>query len=89
MAKTAGLSGGKGYDFNGLVLKALRAKASDIHIQSGQEPFFRILGQVVGSRTPAVTNEMINDIKSIVLNDVTIRRLEEKGAVDCSYQIKL
>jgi twitching motility protein PilT len=88
MAKTAGL-GGKGYDFNGLVLKALQAKASDIHIQSGQEPFFRILGQVIGSRTPAVTTEMINDIKSIVLDDATLRKLEEKGAVDCSYQIKL
>ena len=75
------------FDFDGLVLNALRAGASDVHMQTGSRPFFRIDGDVMATDAAVVSNETIEAVKSLILDDTAARQMEETGSVDRSYTL--
>jgi twitching motility protein PilT len=80
-------SAAKDYDFDGLVLSALQKGASDVHLQTGSRPCFRINGDVIPTDAPVVSHETIEAIKSLLMDDVAVRRIEEAGCVDRSYTL--
>jgi len=76
------------YNLDKFVYYAIQENASDIHFQSGDEPQFRVDGDIRQINLPKVTEQQITDIKSIILDDRSIRYLDEHGAVDKGYEIK-
>jgi twitching motility protein PilT len=78
------------YDFEKIALTAVSYKASDIHFETGSSPFYRIDGRVYNTKYTEITDSIVNDIKSIVLQgkDELNRHLEKEGQIDCSYEIK-
>lgn len=76
------------FDFDGLILEGLRRGASDVHIETGFKPHFRIDGDVIESDFGASTHSHIEDIKSLVLNEDALFRLDKEHAVDRAYTVK-
>jgi twitching motility protein PilT len=79
----------KRFDFESFVREAHRAGASDIHIQTGSRPFFRINGDIVPVERGQITQVEIEDITKIVCDERSLAALRERnsGAVDRSFAI--
>lgn len=78
------------FDFHGLVGQAVARKASDIHLQSGRVPFFRIDGEIESVEDRKVESADLDSIVSLVCdqNALAALRGDERGAVDRSYSVE-
>src|SRR3982750_4711682 len=72
---------------NDILRNAVQAKASDVHINVGSPPLFRIHTIVTPSDFPIVTPEGSTRIAREMLNDKRWAEFEEKRDSDFSYEI--
>jgi len=79
------------YDFDKIIIEAMAEDASDVIFQTGSSPHFMIDGEPRDSHYEKITTDIINDIKSTVLQgkDQLLQELEHgKHQIDLSYSIK-
>jgi twitching motility protein PilT len=73
----------------GILETAVRNRASDVHFEVGYPPFFRILGDLVGVKGPALTPSDTESVARAVLGDnPKAFELEDIEELDCSYSIE-
>ncbi|MEN3028325.1 MAG: type IV pilus twitching motility protein PilT [Aquificaceae bacterium] len=72
-----------------IVQKAVRHRASDIHITAGARPSLRIDGKIVQlMEYPVLTSEMTQRLAYSVMSEKHRKILEEKNQVDFSFGVK-
>ncbi|MBV1818182.1 type IV pilus twitching motility protein PilT [Anaerosalibacter bizertensis] len=74
-------------EFIELVTKAVKMKASDLHLVVGVPPVFRINGSLVKCGEDELKSNDIGKIVEEVLNKDQLRELNEKGEVDIAYSM--
>src|SRR5829696_60795 len=72
---------------NDILRNAVNAKASDVHINVGLPPLFRIHTVVTPSDFPIVTPEGAMRIAKEMMNDARWAEFQEKRDSDFSYEI--
>src|SRR5262245_11727095 len=72
---------------NDILRNAVQAKASDVHINVGSPPLFRVHTVVSPSDFPIVTPEGATRLLKEMINDKRIAEFEEKRDADFSYEI--
>ena len=72
---------------NDILRNAVAAKASDVHINVGSPPLFRIHTVVTPSDFPIVTPEGSMRLAKEMMNDKRWAEFEEKRDSDFSYEI--
>ena len=77
----------KALDFDGLVLRAQELSASDIHIQTGSAPHFRIHGDVVPAGARKISTNTIDELRSLILEEGAEEQIASLGSVDHSYTV--
>ena len=61
-------------------------RVSDLHIKVGAPPAYRIDGNLVKLKGPAVTPEQAKQLIYPLLSDENLRKLQSQYSVDCSYR---
>ena len=76
-------------DFHHFVGLAVERGASDIHLQTGRSPFFRIHGEIMPVDFRALTADDIQAVAEMVCDSKALREIAEgeSGAVDRSYNV--
>ncbi len=72
---------------NDILRNAVQAKASDVHINVGAPPLFRVHTVVSPSDFPIVTPEGATRLLKEMINDKRMAEFEEKRDADFSYEI--
>src|SRR5882672_9856003 len=72
---------------NDILRNAVQAKASDVHINVGSPPLFRVHTVVAPSDFPIVTPEGAMRLLKEMINDKRFAEFEEKRDSDFSYEI--
>src|SRR6056297_1902676 len=62
-------------------------KASDLHIEIGMPPIFRIDGDINKSKDEVITEDMVKEIINKITNDHDGEILRKKGEVDFAFSI--
>mgnify|MGYP002625502412 CR=1 FL=1 len=76
-----------GFDIISFLQKAIKAGASDVHLQVGERPTLRIDGRIVRVDVPALTNEDISDIHDKLLPDSIRSKADIIMDMDLAYEI--
>jgi twitching motility protein PilT len=71
-----------------LVERMVAERASDIHINAGSPPFFRIDGKLVDLGYPKLSPDKCKEIAYSVLSQQQIARFEESGELDFAFGIE-
>ena len=74
-------------DVKELLGMALGKKASDIHLQEGLSPVFRIMGEIVFSELPVITSEDTKLLIKAMCTEEQIHEFNETNEVDLSYEL--
>jgi len=61
-------------------------RVSDLHIKVGAAPAYRIDGNLVKLKGPAVTPELAKQLIYPLLSNENLRKLRSQYSVDCSYR---
>jgi twitching motility protein PilT len=72
--------------FNSL-RKMISNNASDLHIEIGMPPIFRINGNIIMSESGIVSEDMVSEIVKKITNDHDYEILRKKGEVDFAFSI--
>jgi twitching motility protein PilT len=62
-------------------------RVSDLHIKVGTPPTYRVDGDLVKVKGPAITPETAQRLIYPILSDETLHKFENQYSVDCSYRI--
>ena len=62
-------------------------RVSDLHIKVGAQPAYRIDGELVNLKGPAVTQEIAEGLVYPLMDEKHIAAVKDNSAVDCSYQV--
>ena len=62
-------------------------RVSDLHIKVGAPPTYRIDGNLVRLKGPAVTPEVARRLVCPLLDEEKLRKLDVQHSVDCSYRL--
>jgi twitching motility protein PilT len=76
------------FSLDDLLRKCLDISASDIHLETGSPPIFRIRGDMVYSDAPLLTQEKMEEMCFPLLNESQLRAFDEAGNLDFAYEIK-
>ncbi|NLM03715.1 MAG: type IV pilus twitching motility protein PilT [Clostridiales bacterium] len=68
-----------------LLSKAIKLKASDVHLTSASPPIFRINGKLIHAYDEKLSPEDTSRIIQEIMNPDQIKRFKEKGELDFSY----
>ncbi len=76
------------YDLNMLLKTMLDQNASDLHLTVGCPPSFRIHGQIVRTKSSALTAEDTAALCHSLLTDAQMKKFEEKKELDFAFGLK-
>ncbi|MHC4353890.1 MAG: hypothetical protein ACYS0H_14370, partial [Planctomycetota bacterium] len=62
-------------------------RVSDLHIKIGTPPAYRIDGDLVNLKGPAVTSQMAKQLLYPLLSNENMRKLRSERSVDSSYRL--
>jgi len=62
-------------------------RVSDLHIKVGESPAYRIDGDLVRLKGPAVTPEVAKQLIYPLLSDENLQKFQDKNSVDLSYRL--
>jgi twitching motility protein PilT len=71
-----------------LLHKMMEMGASDLHLVGGNPPIFRINGDIVMSKMPALDTSNLDKILMPLLNDEYSQRFHEVGEIDFAIEVK-
>ncbi|HHY82513.1 MAG TPA: type IV pilus twitching motility protein PilT [Clostridiales bacterium] len=74
-------------NINDLLMDAVKAKASDLHITVGIPPVLRVNGKLKYYNDTELTSNDTLDLTKQVLNDAQFKEFEERGEWDLSFYI--
>jgi len=63
-------------------------RVSDLHIKVGAPPTYRIDGNLIKLKGPAVTPEVANRLIYPLLSDENLHKFQSQHSVDCSYRLR-
>ncbi|MFP4457351.1 MAG: type IV pilus twitching motility protein PilT [Clostridia bacterium] len=74
-----------------LVLNSLKEminnNASDLHIEIGMPPIYRVNGNIISITKQKVSENMVNEVVKKITNDHEYEKLRKKGEVDFAFSI--
>lgn len=62
-------------------------RASDLHLQVGSAPCFRITGEMAPADMPPITSQAMRELLAPVLNEARLKRLETDRSVDFAWVV--
>ncbi len=71
--------------WHGLIRKAIEQEASDIHLTAGQKPHMRCLGILQAMDSRPLTEQIMSEICSALLNDGQREKLTKEREIDLSW----
>lgn len=71
---------------SGVIMEAIKQKASDIHFIEGHPPYFRIFGELSPMNSPALNQEAFNDLILGMLTEHQKEVLYKNKELDFSYR---
>ena len=78
----------KGYDLKGLLQKAHKANASDIHLKEGKVPAIRLNGKILKINEPPLTEDDFKSIFKTVAKKDVMAAINSSQNVDFTYEIE-
>lgn len=76
------------FDFLGFLEKAVKANASDIHLNHGKRPCMRVNKKIFKLSNEVITREIIKEILMRTLPDEYTKQIDELKDLDYVYEIK-
>jgi twitching motility protein PilT len=77
------------YNFEALLVGAIKVKASDVHLVPNSPPIIRVHSQLRPVAMPVLTPKDIAEIVEIITSPAQRERLERDRGVDFAYQYKI
>ena len=71
--------------WHGLIRKAIEQDASDIHLTAGQKPHMRCLGILQAMDSRPLTEQIMSEVCSAILNDGQREKLTREREIDLSW----
>lgn len=76
------------HDLNKLLSEAVKRQASDIHLNCGRPPQYRIGGKLAPVNANALSSDETKELSFSVLNDEQIARLEADREIDLGFELE-
>ena len=74
--------------FTKILQRAVQKDASDIHMKVGSPPYYRVDGDMQAQQGENVSNEMMEEILHILLNEAQYKYFMKRGDIDLAYNEK-
>ncbi|MBI4563620.1 MAG: PilT/PilU family type 4a pilus ATPase [Planctomycetes bacterium] len=74
-------------DLTNIFATVVKEDASDLFLKVGSPPSLRVMGRVVSTGEPLITEEIMLEFFNQVTDDYNKKRFSERGEVDASYEI--
>lgn len=75
-------------NFLRILQRAIQKDASDIHLKTGFPPYYRVDGIIEAQDTDTLQSEDIDNIVSILLNEIQLKHFQKRGEIDLAFTEK-